>query len=454
MTSVAAKVKEPITQEVCIDLPGETVQCWRSGEKLKVILRKHRDVILDLNLGHAKTYTVHATKSDFYNARDKKLVYRKRHDVVSFADGERLRLWITRGFKGSLVVECEGRIIVKITPSEIDPHVYDETPKTKPAPIIIALGKSSTPVSPVPKSNSTPLLKLPAPAAAPVDEECAIVCVVDGTVKGMPDHIAQFFAKGGGDSGLAEIDPYKIPTRNWIWGQVAALGDYVGDNWKWLRESLDSRTHSGFRLVKAQVHLVRGKVRFYFSGFSKYNTVFGPGGFGPSHDRIMSIFAGAGKTKSSFTAVAKGVAGTFKGYAAVSFIFGAATSYAEWKDDAKKDGYDFAVSFVLGVLKSIISAAIAVAVVAALVMFIMVFFEIAVSVMVVGFITICIGTVVGYAVEAADRKLGQVVTGDKTNTDGSSSFIAPYVRKFGSMVESSWAELMKKFPADYVEIKF
>jgi len=168
----------------------------------------------------------------------------------------------------------------------------------------------------------------------------------------------------------------------------------------------------------------------------------------------MSIFAGAGKTKSSFMAMAKGVVGTFKGYAAVSFIFGAATSYAEWKDDAKKDGYDFATSFVMGVVKSIISAAIAVAVVSALVMFLMVFFEISVSVLLVGALTICIGTVVGYLVEAADRKLGQVVTGDKTNFDGSSSIIAPYVRKFSSMVESSWAELMKKFPADYLEIGF
>jgi hypothetical protein len=61
----------PTTQDVCIDLPGETVQCWRSADKFRVILRKHRDVVFDIRFGTAKTYTVEATDSDFYSARDK-----------------------------------------------------------------------------------------------------------------------------------------------------------------------------------------------------------------------------------------------------------------------------------------------------------------------------------------------------------------------------------------------
>jgi hypothetical protein len=60
-------------QEHCIDLPGESVQCWIGGgtDKLKVILRKHRDVVFDIHLDNSGTYTVESTESDFYAPRDR-----------------------------------------------------------------------------------------------------------------------------------------------------------------------------------------------------------------------------------------------------------------------------------------------------------------------------------------------------------------------------------------------
>lgn len=265
---------EPTHQEVCIDLPGETVQCWRSADKVKVILRKHRDIIFDLHLENGKTYEVHTTDSDFYNARDKKIIFAKRREAVAFKDGERLHLWLTRSFKGSLVLKCAGETLMKISPNEVDKNQYDQEPKTKPAPIIVSLGKPQIPEAASSKSVRKPaLIAAQKPSAAPIDEECAVVCVVDGKLKGMPEEVAGYFSKGGGDSGLADIDPYKISTRNWIWGQGAGSAAYIADNWDWLKSSLDARTHQGFKLVKAQVHLVKGKVRFYFSGYSKYNTV-------------------------------------------------------------------------------------------------------------------------------------------------------------------------------------
>lgn len=45
MTKKTSHPKQSTIQEVCIDLPGETVQCWRSADNLKVVLKKHRDVI-------------------------------------------------------------------------------------------------------------------------------------------------------------------------------------------------------------------------------------------------------------------------------------------------------------------------------------------------------------------------------------------------------------------------
>jgi hypothetical protein len=139
---VTAAPKQPTQQDVCIDLPGETVQCWRSSDNIKVILRKHRDVIFDLNLGKSQTYTVHATESDFYNARDKKLIYAKRREAVTFQDGERLHLWVPRSFEGALILKCGSQILVQLTPNDVDAHQYDNAPQTKPAPIIVALGSA------------------------------------------------------------------------------------------------------------------------------------------------------------------------------------------------------------------------------------------------------------------------------------------------------------------------
>jgi hypothetical protein len=457
MTAASAETKEPTQQDVCIDLPGESVQCWRSSDNIKIILRKHRDVVFDLNLGKGKTYTVHSTTSDFYNARDRKLVYAKRGGMVTFRDGERLHLWVTRTFEGELILKSDGKILMKIAPNELDKHQYDDAPKTKPAPIVVALGpsKATNPRPPVPTNKpSLSQVAMPAPSAAPLDEECSIVCVVDGTVKDMPAQVAEHFKKGGGQSGIADIDPNHIATRNWIWGQLSGAGAYVIDNWSWLRASLDSKTHTGFRLVTAKVHLVRGKVRFYFSGFSKYNTVFGPGGFGPAHDRVMNIFAGAGKTSSAFAAVAKGVGGTFKGNALLSFIFGAATAIAEWKDDIQKDGYDLAASIILVVVKAIISATLIVALVAAFVFGVMLASAHIVPVILIGIVTISAGFGVNYITEYTDKKLGKAISGKVDNEDGLAPVLAPVLRDAGNGIQQSWHELMRKFPRDYQEVTF
>lgn len=58
------------TQEICTDLPGESVQCWRSSDKVKVVLRKHCDVIFDVNLKKDAIYTVEST-SEFYSPRER-----------------------------------------------------------------------------------------------------------------------------------------------------------------------------------------------------------------------------------------------------------------------------------------------------------------------------------------------------------------------------------------------
>jgi hypothetical protein len=457
MPASTATKTEPTQQDVCIDLPGETVQCWRSSDNIKVILRKHRDIIFDLNLGKGKDYTVESTGSDFYNARDKKLVYAKRRQAVIFRDGERLHLWVTRAFQGSLVLKCGNETLMKLTPNEVDRHRYDDMPKTKPAPIIVALGSSSSNSPP----NSPPVKKLaasqgtmPTPSTAPMGEECSIVCVVEAAVTGAPTRLDELLKKGGGKSGWADIDPFEVATRNWILGQLAGTGAYAKDNWEWLRACIDNRTHQGFKLVTAKIHYVRGRARIYFSGYSQYNAVFGRGGFSPAHDRIVNIFAGVGKTASSFTAAAKGVAGSFKGNALISFIFGTATAIAEWHEDLKKDGYDLAAALVLSVLKAIVSAALTVAIVAVIMLLVMLLFGAALPLLLVGATTIAAGFASNYLVEAADKKLGHSAIGSPANGDGLAGVLAPILRDAPTKIESNWEILIRKYPSDYVGISF
>jgi hypothetical protein len=207
---------ELVLQEHCIDLPGESVQCWIGGgtDKLKVILWKHRDVIFDIHLGNGKTYTLESTESDFYIPRDKKLVSASKQGNATFKDGERFHAWVSRSFHGALVLKSDDRVIYKVEPDEWDQQKYSNDPKEKPAPIIITIGeapvaatlsKKSMPQSirtvPLKSTASTPVI---APASTgpmhATDLSCPVICVIDGKIEGMPAHIAEHFKSGGDHS--------------------------------------------------------------------------------------------------------------------------------------------------------------------------------------------------------------------------------------------------------------
>jgi hypothetical protein len=123
------------TQDVCIDLPGESVKCWRSSDNIRVILRKHRDVIFDINLSKDAIYTVEST-SDFYSPREKKLSKK-----ASFFDGEHLHLWVSREFRGCLILKLNDAVIGQYEVNKLDMVNYGSDPKTKPEPLLVVLGK-------------------------------------------------------------------------------------------------------------------------------------------------------------------------------------------------------------------------------------------------------------------------------------------------------------------------
>lgn len=131
----------PNTQRVCIDLPGEDFSCYVTKPNVEVMLRKHRDVVFDIKQGNGTSYTVEADQSDFYNARDKKLVEHKKKQKAAFKDGERLHIWISRDFKGKLILK-QGKIVLgNYSPNQLDRTDYGADPITKPEPLVIAIGK-------------------------------------------------------------------------------------------------------------------------------------------------------------------------------------------------------------------------------------------------------------------------------------------------------------------------
>jgi len=121
-------------QIVHLDLPGEAVQCWRSEQKIRVVLRKHRDVFFDINLVKGQTYSLES-QSDFYSPQKKKLM-----KSVQFQDGERLHIWIGREFSGKLTLKNKNTILGVYDPTKLDSVKYDADPKTKPEPLMVAIG--------------------------------------------------------------------------------------------------------------------------------------------------------------------------------------------------------------------------------------------------------------------------------------------------------------------------
>lgn len=463
------------TQQVCIDLPGEDVRCVVHKPKLEIMLRKHRDVVFEIQLFKGMSYTVEADQSDFYNARDKKIVQHTKKQTVTFKDGERLHLWVARNFKGRLILKANGKVLGRYEPSALDQTRYDAEPTTKPAPIMIVLKNGATPapvstgpgavgtckandpaginqwtLHPVPTAFGVDALTMYSRnrSATPVAEQHPTVVVIDGDAKGMPQVLKDYFAAGGGKSGMADVDPNEVMTRNWLLGQLAGIAAYTGDNWNWLRHSINRQADGAFKLVSAKIAYVRGKVRIYFTGYSAKNPVFGPGGHGPGNAKILQVYAGIGKAGSVFKSTAMAVGGTFKGNALISFIFGSVTSWAEWQADSQKDGYDLAAALITSLVKAVVAAALTVAVVVAVLFLLMVALEIAVAAILVGVLTLGIGWAVGYGIESLDKQAGKAWKG-QNNGDGTAAGIAPWLRSVGKWLGESWDHLNTKFPNDY-----
>jgi hypothetical protein len=411
-----------VVQEHCIDLPGETVQCWIGGgsDKLKVILRKHRDVIFDIQLGNGKTYTLESTESDFYNPRDKNLVYAARHDKVTFKDGERMHVWVSRGFRGSLILKCDAHVISEVKPNEWDKHRHSDDPKEKPAPIIVTIQ------SPVTSSKVTPSVQ-PARHEAPHAEDPTLH-VHEVSSKGAPPSILKFFEDGGES---LDLDSESIITRNWIIAQLAGAGGYIADNHAWIKELAGCK----FRLQRV-VHKAGPKIYMVFSGNNKLREVISASRYGLEHKKIMKITGGVSGTKQNWDAIKGASKDSLKVFAkeegkmvakggGIALVFAISMDITEWYKDYseidangkhKKDLFDLFAKVGTDLAKAALVAGLTTTAIS-------LFFSatavvgttIAAPVILVVAGTIAASVVLTLLVEKADRGVGRSLhTGDTT----------------------------------------
>ncbi|WGS40185.1 hypothetical protein LFL97_10495 [Burkholderia sp. JSH-S8] len=430
-----------------IDLPGESPRrsMWPGVENV-VVLRKHRDVVFDIDQGDGASYTLQAEKDRFWCTKRQLNVTK-----ITFNDGEKAHIWVGRHFRGDLLLKKGETLVGRYRIGDFDHCVAGrctEDPKEKPAPIIIAMKKNSSaaPTSQAVASAAADRVPTSTQVHSGTDVEHAVVRIVDVSMSGAPDEVWARLQKGGEHTGLADIDPNHIATRNWLMGQAMGALAFLQDNREWISNSMGN-TSRGFRFVMAKLHYVRGKARIYFSGFAKGNPVFGPGGFGAQSEKVITIFGGAGELSGSFKGMWAGGIASFKGNAVVSFFFSSATALAEWQTDAKKDGYDFIAAVLVAAVKALLAGALvalAVAIATAVAFFI---FGVGMTVFAVGGIFLVGGLLVNYGLDLADKKIGEHVLGKEGST--SSDIVAPWFRKAGHWVEQNWKALDRKMPSDY-----
>ncbi len=410
MTAAIAKNDPALdTQEHCIDLPGESVRCWvgHDKKKLSVVLRKHRDILFDIALENGKSYTIEATESDFYDAVAKKIIYVARHARVTFKDGEKMHVWVGRGFRGALLLKCDGKLMSRVEPNEWDKHLHGADPKEKPAPIIITLG--------CPKSASKP-----APMSASKDEQS--LHVHEASKEHAPPAVLEWFADGGES---LHLDTENIVTRNWILSQLGAVAGYTMDNHTWVRELVGVK----FYLQKV-VHKSGPKVYLVFNGNNKLREIISASRYGLQNTKMMRLTGGAGSAKQAWVGAKNAAEDAVTVFAkeegkmvlkggGLAVLFTVGMDIAEWYHDYSEIGPDGKRKKDLGFLfakvgTDLIKAGIVAALTTAVVSLgftALAAFGVTVAAPVIAVVvgTIAVSIVLCFALEKIDKAIGRAV---------------------------------------------
>jgi hypothetical protein len=419
----------PDTQKVCIDLPGEVIRCHVYKPKLQIMLRKHRDVIFDIELFKGMQYTVEADQSDFYNARDKKIVLVKSKQKATFKDGERMHLHVGRAFKGHLILKANGKVLARYTPNELDTKRYDDEPATKPAPLIVVMKNEPAPKPTLTAAPPTPVarssqrldadwqqpyapLEFSKPRPASEDQSMHVVEIKPDDPN-LPKEVADFFKKGGEQTAM---DTTGILTRNWLWAQIVGGAGYVSDNKQWIKELWKEKFY-----LQRVMHKSGPKVYVVFKGNQGLREFITAARYGASHAKVIAITSGAGTVQGLRHAAWEAAKGSVKKAGLLALVFTVTLDTAEWLADyeerdpatgkPKKDIFDLCFKIGIDVAKAVVSAVIGsllMGITAGL--FITAGIALPAILIVVGAIAFAVG--VGYAIDLLDKQTGAT---DKLN---------------------------------------
>lgn len=413
------------TQVTCIDLPGEPIRCVRTKPKLRVVLRKHRDVVFDIKLGSGGSYTVESEKSHFYSERDGHLVM--PHTPIQFQDGERLHLWVARTFAGKLLLKKNGKLIAAYEPNKIDPFTCTaQNPEGKPAPLIVSIQMASgmNTATSSQRSVSQELL-----------EDMQTMHVMEVKNQGMqtPKEILDFFASGGEETA---IDTNSVVTRNWLLGQLVGAGVYGLENQKWIRELNGQRFYLKKRIRKS------GEAVYdvIFTGNHKIRELLKGTRYLADNPVVLTITNGAGTANGIRHAAWNATKSTFKKLGAVGIVFSIFTDVAEWIGDydqidpatgkPKSSVLDLMSRVGVNLVKVGIVAALTTVAMAGLAFLFTALFAAALPVTAVVAGTIVVTILVSYGMDFADKNWG----------------VSESIKK---SIQKQAAYLREKYPKDY-----
>ncbi|MYM95062.1 hypothetical protein [Duganella vulcania] len=345
-----------------IDLPGQPIQCWMDdAEAVTVILRKHRDVVFDIQMELGKKYTIISDASEMYDTRTKKLIHPL--EKVYFNDGEVLHLWVGRNFKGKITLYHDSVKLGEYVVSNIDVSIDSMDPAFKPAPISVIIRNNSITdnrkafdiVQPD-GSYSTP------PILSNYEAEKFLQIVEIDTLKDdVPKEIADFFKHGGEQEVVVSGG---VVTHNWIMNQVVSQSAYASDNKAWIRELWDEKV-----VLKAINHKSAGrKIYVILTGSTRIRRQITAALYSANNTKVLAFSFGAGSADGLRHGAWSTVKGNSKGAGLLSILFTVTLDIAEWSADyeqrdpitgkPKQDITDLFIKIGLDVSKNLMNSAI------------------------------------------------------------------------------------------------
>jgi hypothetical protein len=396
-------------------------------------------------------YTLHSDQSAFYDARQKKIVLKRRK--ICFNDGDRVHLWISREFKGALILKANDKVLGRYDPSSLDPAAPDSAPTTKPAPLLIVLHNQAPAKTPprfiteptvaralpsktimgssptaIWAESQIPQVHYPvAPQTHSADEHTMHVIEIKHEVPGLPREIDTFFKSGGEQTAL---DTNGQLTRNWMLSTLIGVAAYYDDNKPWIKDLWKEK----FYIQKVN-HASGPKWYIVFRGSAQTRQFITASRYGISNTKVLAITSGIGSTAGLRHGTWDAAKGSLRKAGGLAVLFTIALDTAEWLNDfeerdpktgqPRKDFFDLAFKIGLDLAKAGLSAALGAAAMGALVF---AGFVTGGAAVVVG--AIVLSVVIGLAVDYFDKKTGAT---DRLN----------------QLLRDGVSYLEKKMPTDY-----